>query len=88
MNVSTVKPILILGLGNPLQGDDGVGCRVAQEQPAPAYSILLKPPEPYPVAPAGVGCTMPGNDSRPGGGMQAERMCVFVSAHEWLANVW
>jgi hydrogenase maturation protease len=26
-----VKPILILGLGNPLQGDDGVGCRVAQE---------------------------------------------------------
>jgi hydrogenase maturation protease len=24
------KPILILGLGNPLQGDDGVGCRVAQ----------------------------------------------------------
>ncbi len=31
MNVSTVKPILILGLGNPLQGDDGVGCRVAQE---------------------------------------------------------
>ena len=31
MNVSTVKPVLILGLGNPLQGDDGVGCRVAQE---------------------------------------------------------
>jgi hydrogenase maturation protease len=31
LNVSTVKPILILGLGNPLQGDDGVGCRVAQE---------------------------------------------------------
>ncbi len=26
-----VKPILILGLGNPLQGDDGVGCRVAEE---------------------------------------------------------
>ena len=26
-----MKPILILGLGNPLQGDDGVGCRVAQE---------------------------------------------------------
>jgi hydrogenase maturation protease len=25
-----VKPILILGLGNPLQGDDGVGCRVAE----------------------------------------------------------
>ena len=31
MNVSTAKPVLILGLGNPLQGDDGVGCRVAQE---------------------------------------------------------
>jgi hydrogenase maturation protease len=26
-----MKPILILGLGNPLQGDDGVGCRVIQE---------------------------------------------------------
>lgn len=26
-----MKPILILGLGNPLQGDDGVGCRVAEE---------------------------------------------------------
>jgi len=26
-----MKPILILGLGNPLQGDDGVGCHVAQE---------------------------------------------------------
>jgi len=26
-----MKPILILGLGNPLQGDDGVGCRVVQE---------------------------------------------------------
>lgn len=26
-----MKPILILGLGNPLQGDDGVGSRVAQE---------------------------------------------------------
>ncbi len=26
-----MKSILILGLGNPLQGDDGVGCRVAQE---------------------------------------------------------
>ncbi len=25
-----MKPILILGLGNPLQGDDGVGCRVAE----------------------------------------------------------
>ncbi len=25
-----MKPILILGLGNPLQGDDGAGCRVAQ----------------------------------------------------------
>ncbi|MCX7838718.1 MAG: hydrogenase maturation protease [Anaerolineae bacterium] len=25
-----MKPILILGLGNPLQGDDGVGCRVVQ----------------------------------------------------------
>jgi hydrogenase maturation protease len=25
-----VKPILILGLGNPLQGDDGVGCRVVE----------------------------------------------------------
>jgi len=25
-----MKPILILGLGNPLQADDGVGCRVAQ----------------------------------------------------------
>jgi hydrogenase maturation protease len=31
LNVSILKPILILGLGNPLQGDDGVGCRVAQE---------------------------------------------------------
>ncbi len=31
MNVSKLKPVLILGLGNPLQGDDGVGCRVAQE---------------------------------------------------------
>ncbi len=27
----TMRPILILGLGNLLQGDDGVGCRVAQE---------------------------------------------------------
>jgi hydrogenase maturation protease len=26
-----MKPILILGLGNLLQADDGVGCRVAQE---------------------------------------------------------
>ncbi len=26
-----MKPILILGLGNPLQGDDGIGCRVIQE---------------------------------------------------------
>jgi hydrogenase maturation protease len=26
-----MKPILILGLGNPLQGDDGVGCRVVEE---------------------------------------------------------
>ena len=26
-----MKPILILGLGNPLQGDDGIGCRVAEE---------------------------------------------------------
>jgi hydrogenase maturation protease len=25
-----MKPFLILGLGNPLRGDDGVGCRVAQ----------------------------------------------------------
>lgn len=25
-----MKPTLILGLGNPLQGDDGVGCRVIQ----------------------------------------------------------
>ncbi|MEW6364101.1 MAG: hydrogenase maturation protease [Acidobacteriota bacterium] len=25
-----MKPILILGLGNPLQGDDGVGCRVIE----------------------------------------------------------
>ena len=31
MPISTVKPVLILGLGNPLQGDDGVGCRVVQE---------------------------------------------------------
>ena len=26
-----MKSILILGLGNPLQGDDGIGCRVVQE---------------------------------------------------------
>lgn len=26
-----MKPILILGLGNPLQGDDGIGCAVADE---------------------------------------------------------
>lgn len=26
-----MRPILILGLGNLLQGDDGIGCRVAQE---------------------------------------------------------
>jgi len=26
-----MKPILILGLGNLLQGDDGVGCRVVEE---------------------------------------------------------
>ena len=26
-----MKPILILGLGNLLQGDDGIGCRIAQE---------------------------------------------------------
>ena len=29
--VLQMKSILILGLGNPLQGDDGVGCRVAEE---------------------------------------------------------
>ena len=29
--VVRMKPILILGLGNPLQGDDGIGCRVAEE---------------------------------------------------------
>jgi hydrogenase maturation protease len=26
----TVKPVLIVGLGNPLQGDDGVGCAIAE----------------------------------------------------------
>jgi hydrogenase maturation protease len=26
-----MQPLLILGLGNPLQADDGIGCRVAQE---------------------------------------------------------
>ena len=26
-----MKPMLILGLGNPLQGDDGIGCRVVEE---------------------------------------------------------
>ncbi len=26
-----MKPILILGLGNPLQGDAGIGCAVAEE---------------------------------------------------------
>ncbi len=26
-----MRPTLILGLGNPLQGDDGVGCRVVEE---------------------------------------------------------
>ncbi|MBI5652839.1 MAG: hydrogenase maturation protease [Chloroflexi bacterium] len=26
-----MQPTLILGLGNPLQADDGIGCRVAQE---------------------------------------------------------
>jgi hydrogenase maturation protease len=26
-----MRPILILGLGNPLQGDDGIGCRIADE---------------------------------------------------------
>ncbi len=26
-----MKPILVLGLGNPLRGDDGVGCAVIQE---------------------------------------------------------
>lgn len=25
-----MKPILVLGLGNPLQADDGIGCRVVQ----------------------------------------------------------
>ena len=25
-----IKSILVLGLGNPLQGDDGVGCRIAE----------------------------------------------------------
>ncbi len=25
-----MKPVLIVGLGNPLQGDDGVGCAVAE----------------------------------------------------------
>ena len=25
-----LRPILIVGLGNPLQADDGVGCRVAE----------------------------------------------------------
>jgi hydrogenase maturation protease len=39
-----MRPILILGLGNPLQGDDGVGCRVAEalEQRAlPAHVEVL-----------------------------------------------
>jgi Ni,Fe-hydrogenase maturation factor len=26
-----MKRTLILGLGNPLQGDDGVGCRIAED---------------------------------------------------------
>ncbi len=30
-HLGTENPILILGLGNPLQGDDGLGCRVIEE---------------------------------------------------------
>lgn len=36
-----MKPILILGLGNPLQGDDGIGCRVAQELAGASVSAHL-----------------------------------------------
>ncbi len=34
---SAVKPVLIVGLGNPLQGDDGVGCAVAEALQATAF---------------------------------------------------
>lgn len=34
---STVKPILVAGLGNPLQGDDGVGCAIAEVLQAPPF---------------------------------------------------
>ena len=37
---ASVKPILILGLGNPLRGDDGVGCRVVE-----ALSLEALPPQ-------------------------------------------
>lgn len=37
-----MKPILILGLGNLLQGDDGVGCRVAQELEKRALSDTIQ----------------------------------------------
>lgn len=32
-----MKPVLIVGLGNPLQGDDGVGCAVAEVLQAPPF---------------------------------------------------
>jgi hydrogenase maturation protease len=32
-----VKPVLIVGLGNPLQGDDGVGCAVAEVLQATSF---------------------------------------------------
>jgi len=34
-----MKPLLILGLGNPLQGDDGVGCRVVEALEAGAVAL-------------------------------------------------
>ena len=30
LSSSVCRPVLIIGLGNPLQADDGVGCRVAE----------------------------------------------------------
>jgi hydrogenase maturation protease len=35
------KPLLIIGLGNPLMGDDGVGARVAESLPAYAHADVL-----------------------------------------------
>lgn len=50
-----MKPILVLGLGNPLQGDDGVGCAVAEALAAAALGPLPDEVEVLELGTPGVG---------------------------------